>query len=130
MVRPHDLRDGHQPRSAFKLSGTATRPEPPLSSEFTFAKTELNKKKGLATLVVSIPNAGHLDLAGYGVKAQSADPTAAGDVSLPIKPNGRVANKLKRGGKATVNVSVTFTPAGVAPRTETTKVKLKRKKRK
>ncbi|MFN8151406.1 MAG: choice-of-anchor R domain-containing protein [Solirubrobacterales bacterium] len=121
---------GANPDQTFRLSGTVTRPEPPLSSEFTFGKPKLNKKKGSATLGVSVPNAGHLDLAGYGVKAQSADPTAAGDVGLPIKPNGRVANKLKRGGKATVSVSVTFTPTGVAPKTETTKVKLKRKRKK
>ena len=62
--------------------------------------------------------------------SHSIDASGAGTVTVPVKPNGRVAKKLKKGGKATVNVDVTFTATGIAPNTETTKLKLKRKQKK
>jgi hypothetical protein len=104
-------------------------PPPPVvpSNEITFGKVTRDKKKGTATLAVSVPGAGELALAGDGLKPSSAIAAAAGDVTLEVKATGKAKQKLRRKGKKTFEPSVTFTPAGGAPNTESTSVKLVRK---
>jgi hypothetical protein len=76
---------------------------------------------------VTVPGAGSLELAGKGVATEDAAAPAAGPLSLPVKPTGKTAKKLKKIGKAKVSVSVTFTPTGGTANTLTHTVKLKRK---
>ena len=96
------------------------------SNDFTFGKLKRNKHKGSAKLTVNVPGPGALTLsdAKKKLKPVSTNPSAAEGVKLPIKPRRKLAKKLGRKGKAKVNASVTFTPTGGSPNTESTKVKL------
>jgi hypothetical protein len=97
-------------------------------NSFTIGKAKKNKKKGTAKLPVEVSGPGSLDLAGKGLKPVSADATDAGTVKLAVKTKGKTKKKLKKKGKKKVKPSVTFTPTGGDPDTQTTKVKLVRKK--
>ena len=99
-------------------------------------KPKFDKKKGTATLFVTVPGPGELVYIGKGIRrgAARAAPraarsvTEAGTVKLTIKPDGKTKKKLKKKGKAKVTVKVTFTPTGGIPNTETKKLKLIKKK--
>ena len=104
-------------------------------NSFSFGKPSRNKQKATATLPVTVPGPGTLSLSGAGVQAQTAAGamagtavSQAGTVKLRVKPKGKKKRKLTQKGKLTVTVDVTFTPTGGDPLTETTKVKLKKKK--
>ena len=47
-----------------------------------------------------------------------------GTHGLSVKPRGKAKKKLRKKGKVTVNAKVTFTPTGDSPGTESTKIKL------
>jgi hypothetical protein len=96
----------------------------PPSNDFSFSGLARNKTKGTAQLTVSVPGPGAIDLAGNGLKPQATTAAAAGDVVLKVKTTGNKRKKLRRKGKAKVTPLVTFTPAGGAANTESTKVKL------
>jgi hypothetical protein len=116
-------------------------PDPPLptlppSNQFSFGKLKRNTKKGTATLAVSVPGPGSLDLTGKGVKAQRTGAvarlpakavTAAGTVKLKIVPKGKTKKKLSKSGSAKVKLTVTFTPTGGAAASQKKTVKLKKR---
>lgn len=102
------------------------------SNTFTFADIARNKKKGTATLTVDLPNAGVLTASGKGAKVSG--PTAIGTtlpgpgaVTLTIKAKGRARRKLKETGKAKLNLTVTYTPTGGDPGTQSLKIRLKKR---
>ena len=105
-------------------------PDPPAKpyNDFSFGKAALNAKKGSATLPVAVPGAGKLELEGKGVKPAAGNASRASTVELPVKATGDLKKALKKKGKATAKVEVTFTPTGGDPNTEQTSVKLKLKK--
>jgi subtilisin-like proprotein convertase family protein len=96
----------------------------------TTGKPKLNKKKGTARLPVTVGDSGQLTLSGKGVKAASATKSVAvagpGTVNLPVKPKGKTRRKLNSTGKATVKVTITFTPTGGSSNVQTKKIKLKK----
>ena len=105
-------------------------PVPP-SNAIALGKVKANKANGTATLAVTVPGAGVLTLQGKGIRGQRAaglrvakPVSGAGTVKLKIKAKGKTLKTLKARGKVTVKVTVTFTPTGGAPRSETKKVKL------
>ena len=119
-----------EPDQAFRLLGpdpVLSTPPPP-SNAFTFGALKLNKKKGTASLAVTVPGAGTVSLSGKGLKAQQVQAKAAGAVSLTLKATGKSKKALKKKGKAKVKASVTFTPTGGSPATQSKTVKLKKKK--
>ncbi len=114
---------------AVSISGSAPSPPPPAppapspspasppSNAFSFGKLKLNKKKGTATLQVSVPGAGSLtasDVKRKGKRIQDAVTTAsaAGIVTLTLKPTGSGRKTLKAKGKLAIKALVTFTPTG------------------
>jgi dipeptidyl aminopeptidase/acylaminoacyl peptidase len=97
-----------------------------LSNHFSFGKLKLNKKKGTATLIVQVPGAGSLVLGGKGVKKAKANAKAPGKVPLPVVSAAKAMKKLTEFGKVKLTLTVTFTPAGGAPNTESKKVTLKK----
>lgn len=99
----------------------------PPSNAFSFGAVTRNKKKGTATLAVSVPGTGEIALAGKGLKAASAIATEAGEVALSVKAAGKAKKRLRRKGKKTFEPAVTFTPAGGTANTEATSVKLVRR---
>lgn len=104
-----------------------SNPGPP-SNAFTFGKVTLDKKKGTATLEVTVPGAGDLTILGSKtVGAFSAAARSAGTVVLPVKAKGKAAKILKGKGKVTVTAEVTFTPIGGTAKTDSKPLKLVRK---
>src|SRR5262249_17360461 len=99
-----------QPDQAFKLLGNAD-----YDNKFTIGKAKLNKKKGTATLPVTVPNPGTLAESGKSVKAAEVAVGAAGDATLPVKPAKKTKKKLKKKGKAKANYGASFTPPGEGP---------------
>jgi hypothetical protein len=100
----------------------------------TFGAISRNKKKGTATVTVSVPNAGQLSYAGTGVSVTGpASVAVAGDIQLTVRATGKKAKKLKKKGKAGASFGVTFTPnfgtAGITPANLQLRKKLKKKKK-
>lgn len=97
----------------------------------TLGKTALNKKKGTATLNLTLPNPGVLTASGNGVKASSAGAVIsksvpAGPVKLVIRAKGKKRKTLNETGKVKLRVAITYTPTGGEPSTRSVKVKLKK----
>ncbi|MGH2987736.1 MAG: hypothetical protein ACRDLO_13760 [Solirubrobacterales bacterium] len=120
-------------------------PEPPAeapSNAFTIEKVNRNKRKGIATLRVSVPGPGALDLSGKGLRRQrpvgrdggaaaAAKPVAgAGTVKLKVKPKGKKKRKLKRKGEVKVKPIVTYTPTGGTAASQQRSLRLKKKLKK
>jgi hypothetical protein len=78
-----------------------------------FGTAVRNKKKGTATVTMTVPNAGTLSYGGFGVKIVGpASAAAPGDFQLIVKVTGKRRKKLTRKGKASAAFNVGFTPAG------------------
>jgi hypothetical protein len=97
------------------------------SNGFTLGKAKLNRKKGTAKLPVVIPGAGVLALSGKGVKAATISATGPGKLQFPVDPTGKKRKALRRAGKTTVTVTVTYTPTGGDPNSLRATVNLKMK---
>jgi hypothetical protein len=100
------------------------------SNAFSFGKVHRNKRKGTATIVVNLPGSGSVSLSGKGVVPvkrpllRFRQVAGAGPVSLKVSPKRKTKKKLKKRGKAKVTISVTFTPTGGLPNTQSKGVKL------
>lgn len=92
--------------------------------------TQRNKKKGTATLSLTLPNPGDLSASGNGVRAASArgavisKSVGAGAAQLLIKATGKKKRTLNKTGKVKANVTITYTPTNGDPGTRSVKVKL------
>jgi hypothetical protein len=113
---------------AFELVPLAPRIVP--SNSFSFGRLKLNRRRGTATLVVNLPGPGAVGLAGKGIvglpaqaKASGAV-TAAGPLKLTIKAKGKTRRKLNLTGRVGVNATVTYTPTGGTPGTQSKHIKL------
>jgi CSLREA domain-containing protein len=98
------------------------------SNAFTLGALKRHRKKGTATLAVTVPGAGVLDLAGAKVKGATKNPEGAGIVKLLIRARGKARKRLRRIGKAKVRAAVTFTPTAGNPATHSRRVRLVRRK--
>jgi hypothetical protein len=107
-----------------------------VSSAFTIDAITRNKRKGTATITVSVQFPGELIASGKGVKASSAGraviskSVGAGQAKLLIKAKKKKKRKLNQKGKAKLKVSITYTPSGASPKSQSVKVKLKKKLKK
>jgi hypothetical protein len=105
------------------------------NNKFTINGIARNKKKGNATITLTVPNPGELVASGSGVKAASAGAViskavGAGQATLVIKAQGKKKKKLKTKGKTKLNVAITYTPTGGRATTQSVKVKLKKRLKK
>jgi hypothetical protein len=105
------------------------------SNGFSIGIARRNKKKGIAKLPITVPDAGSLKITGKGVvgKARLASKSVqvpAGTATLLIKPNGKTRRKLDAKGKAKVRVSITYKPKGTIGNTQKLKLKLEKKRKK
>jgi hypothetical protein len=79
---------------------------------------------------VNVPNPGELTASGKGVNAAGAavisKAVTAGTASLLIKAKGKKKRKLNENGKVKVNPTITYTPTGGDPSTQSRKLKLKK----
>ena len=116
-----------QAESSFRPPPPPPAPVVAPSNSFKFGKLKLNKRKGTAKLQVILPGAGTIFLSGKQIKTVKRGVSAAGTVSLMIRPTGGLAHKLKITGKAKATAKVTFTPTGGSAKTETKRLKLLRR---
>jgi hypothetical protein len=134
LYREVDLADG---ASVDFLSSTDFRPNLTAvlvpDNNFTLGKIKRNTKKGTATLTVEAPNPGELTGSGEGVTAAGAAGAvisktvgAPGEVKLLIKAKGKKRRKLNETGKVKLNISISYTPTGGDPNTQSRKLKLKK----
>lgn len=101
------------------------------SNAFTLGKAKRNASRGTATLSVTVPGPGGLQLSGKDVKAQKAgDPTgatesvtAAGTVKLVVRAKGKAKRKLDATGAVGIRAKVTYTPTGDYPGTPSSHAK-------
>jgi hypothetical protein len=101
------------------------------SSKLQFDAAVLNKKKGTATMVMRVPNAGTLSYPTNGMSITG--PTSVGslgDFQLFIKATGGSLKKLKKKGKVGLAPTITFTPTNGNAAASSTKLTLHKKKKK
>lgn len=96
-------------------------------SRFSLGKPHLNKGHGTAKVRVRVSGAGTLELHGKSLRTVDAKARKPATKKLKVKPQGKLARKLRKRGRAKVHPRVTFTPDGGKPGTEKLTVKLKRK---
>ena len=103
------------------------------ANAFSVGATTNNKKNGTATLALTLPNPGDLTASGKGVVASSAHESkavGAGPAQILIAATGKKLKKLKRKGKVTLSVAITYTPQNGAPAVQTVSVQLRKKHKK
>ncbi|MEI5675798.1 MULTISPECIES: hypothetical protein [unclassified Nocardioides] len=92
-------------------------------------KPSVNRKAGTARLPVAVPGIGTTTVTGPGIRTASVDSARARVLVLPIAARGPAARKLKRKGKVTVRVTVTYRPNAGSPVTALKSVTLRKKRR-
>ena len=103
--------------------GVAVDPLSPPNT-FTLLAKPVNKRKGIAVLIVSVPGPGQLALTGGGIKTQSRTASVAGDVKLTVRSTGGKRRKLRKTGRVKVKATVTYTPTGGEPSSRARLIKL------
>jgi hypothetical protein len=83
----------------------------------TFGRVAADRKKGTATVSVTVPNPGTLVVGGAGVRPSTRTLKAPGAVVLKVAPAGTSLKALSKRGKVSLAVKVTFTPTGGAAKT-------------
>jgi hypothetical protein len=94
-----------------------------------FGALRRNRKKGTATLPVTVPVGGTLTAGGKGVKPFGATVAESGTVDLPVRPRGAKKRALKARGKAKVSETVSFTTVCGASGQSVSKIKLRKRLR-
>src|SRR5262249_32677644 len=110
------LADGETapPKNTYPGTELAFNAEVAPTNTFSFGATQRNKKKGTATLNLTLPNPGELSGSGNGAKVASAagavisKAVGAGPAQLLIKAKGQKKKKLNEKGKIKLNVAVTY----------------------
>jgi hypothetical protein len=100
--------DPVKPTNAFKLGGT-----------------KLNRGQGSAILTVAVPGPGRLTLSGKGLMRVTRNVTKAGAAKLAVRPTTVTKAKLASSGRAKVMATITFTPTGGDPHSESKTLSLK-----
>jgi hypothetical protein len=83
-----------------------------------------HRRRGTATLPVTVPGSGEIALDGKGINAVIQTAASGGKYPLAVKPKGAKKRKLKHRGSVRVTADVTFTLTGDAPQSESTSLKL------
>ncbi|QIG42797.1 hypothetical protein G5V58_08430 [Nocardioides anomalus] len=108
--------------------GTRTpTPAPTPSNALAVGAVRTAARAGTATVSVSVPGIGTTTVGGKDVAAASVDSARARTVSLPVAVTGALRKALKRTGKATAQVTVTYAPVGGTPASRDVTVKLRLK---
>jgi DNA-binding beta-propeller fold protein YncE len=103
---------------------------------FKIGRAKLNTNQGTARLRVKVPGSGKVTVSGKGIVKEPPTSRAGASNALArkagthikkllIKPKGKVKRRLDRTGRAKVKVTVTDTPNGGSPDSQTKTVKLR-----
>lgn len=103
---------------------------PEASNGIELGKLKRNKRKGTAKLAVHVPLPGRLELARTRrVRSAELLADAAGVEKLPIEPRRWARRRLNGGRSARLKATVGFTPDRGEPTSESTTVRLVKRKR-
>jgi NHL repeat len=91
---------------------------------FKLGAFQRDRRKGTASLQVSVPGPGGLTLRGNGVYPVERGVSAAATLTLPVHLVGKARRDLLAAGQRKATAKVTFTPGGGTARTETRKLTL------
>jgi hypothetical protein len=94
---------------------------------FTIGKLKRNRRKGTATLTVTIPEPGTLVSSGKGVKKATLRSAKGGALKVPIKAVGKSLRRLKEKGKLKLRLKIAYSPVGGDTSTQRHKVTLQKK---
>jgi hypothetical protein len=93
---------------------------------FTLGGITRDRKRGTATITATTSNPGLVALAGKGLKKHASKSLAvAGPVTFAIAVVGRTKRRLRRKGRITVPLAVTFYPTNGDPSTQFINLKLR-----
>ena len=95
---------------AVELQAQAETPAP---KPFVLGALKRNPKRGTGLLAVSVPGPGRLVLRGAGLRTQSIEVTGGG-LALKLEPTGAAKRALRRRGRRSFKLEVTFAPDGGA----------------
>ncbi|HSD23173.1 MAG TPA: hypothetical protein VLB79_02475 [Solirubrobacterales bacterium] len=99
------------------------------SNAFTISSITRNRKQGTATVLVNVSNPGMLTISGRGLKKRpSKNIAVAGTAQFQIASVGKRKRKLEKTGKLTLTPTLTFSPAGGDPASQTFAVKLRKRR--
>jgi PKD domain len=97
-------------------------------NSFTIGKLKRNRRKGTATLSVTIPEPGTVTAGGKGLRKASVSAAAGGTVTLLLKAGGKGQKRLKRKGKLAARLNVSYLPEGGDPSSKQLRVILRKKR--
>lgn len=125
------LADGQTAQGTAGTREVAVRAVVEPTNTVTFGPPTRNKKKGLATVTMTVPNAGQLSYSGNGLSITGPpNVSAPGGVQLIFKGIGKKRKKLARTGKVGASFQVSFTPSQGSLHTSTENLMLRKKLKK
>lgn len=92
-------------------NGAAVSPDFKINATLAFRKTTFNRRKGTATVRVSLTGSGRLDAYGKGV-ANAQRKHVSGTAEILVRASGKALIKLRRTGRARVRATIAYTPEG------------------
>jgi hypothetical protein len=99
-----------------RVAAAPAPPPPAPSNRFSIAGITRDAKRGVAKLTARVPGPGLLRLSAAGARPQQGRARTTEAVELTIRPRGGTLAQLRRQGHVRLRLTVTFTPAGGAPR--------------
>ena len=107
----------------------ATRAEADPLDTVAFDQITLDMKKGTATVRICVEGVvGRLLLTGEGVRNASAAADGVDSATVEVVPTGRKKRKLRKTGRAKVEVSVLLVPTSGDPRAQSMAITLMKRK--
>jgi hypothetical protein len=94
---------------------------------FTIGKLSKNRKKGTATLTVTVPEPGVLALTGKGIKGATARTAKAAAVKIAVRAAGKSLKSLNRKGRLKASLKIAYSPDGGDRSTQRHRVTLQKK---
>ncbi len=109
-------------------AGYSSQTSAPIAVFGLAKKAKLNRKKGTATLAVTVPGPGTLTLTGKKkLVKQTRASNAAGTLKLLVKAKGKAKKALTKKGKAKVKATIVFSPQTGAATSQAKTLVLKKK---
>jgi len=96
---------------------------------FTIGKLARNRKKGTATLTVTIPEPGAVVASGKGIRKATVRASKGGALKVPLKAAGPGLKRLKGKGKLKAKLRIAYSPVGGDTNAKPYRLTLKKKLR-
>jgi PKD repeat protein len=96
-------------------------------NSFTIGKLKRNRKKGTATLTVTVPEPGSVVVSGKGIRKATVRTTKAGALKVPLKAGGKGLKRLNEKGKLKARLKIAYSPDGGDTSTQQHSVTLQKK---